>query len=846
MSTQYVPRSRLGLERIAAYNTTIVDLCAPQGYGRTQLLAAWFHEAVALNFEPLWLSLEGVESVAQLAECLTCSVLKSGAGVMDPSFATWVGDSLDPMETLTGWILEVQRRETNCLLLLDDVRDDGPLTEALTFLIANAPGNLRIAAATRPGCQIFNQPLFWGTTLKRLTAEDLRFTVQEAEALAQQTHGVPDALGRHFHDLTDGWPLGLNIALMSDARGETAPSFKVAASDALDRYFHEHVAPQMDASDVDLLAALSHCDALHPALSEVVTSKAHSPLGVLADTTPMVLRAGSEDWFRLQPAARPYLKQRFASWPEKRRQDTARKAAEWYASQGMFADAAKLAKLGDCTQLALDFAEKAVRDLTLDGQGGEVVRWIESFSQEQLAQRPEFWLAGAWAYSNMYQHDKAKPFLELLNKAAVLPDHVRLEVQLIKASIAGHTDDLNSLDVFRDFWSQTVASPTVDQGHIAAALLAARHLLRGEPDDARKLLETAKSRAERTEATAMLDALLDAYDAMTYLWEGKPRLAYDRLLLALEDAKRKLSARNHAVLRLHAILSFCATELGEMDAARQWLSNRLVQIERFAAPDTLIFGYLAAARLSEEDQRLDLAQAQLERMVSIGRARSLPRVEAVGRRHLVQLFVRTGQLSLAQAEIQRLEGLLSSLPNSSSPSLCNLVRLSCRMAQATLPKTIATMSPRQAADEACTLAKRLHRGSDYVIARGRLGRARLDEGDMKGKEDVQDSLVTARAWGLNRVLNDHDRQRSASTHQENPPQFPRQDPLRDPVQSGALTQREYDVLQGLAASLSNKEIALTLGLSDETIKWHLKNLFRKLEAADRKIAVARARMLRLI
>jgi LuxR family maltose regulon positive regulatory protein len=99
---------------------------------------------------------------------------------------------------------------------------------------------------------------------------------------------------------------------------------------------------------------------------------------------------------------------------------------------------------------------------------------------------------------------------------------------------------------------------------------------------------------------------------------------------------------------------------------------------------------------------------------------------------------------------------------------------------------------------------------------------------------------------LNRVLNDHDRQRSASTHQENPPQFPRQDPLRDPVQSGALTQREYDVLQGLAASLSNKEIALTLGLSDETIKWHLKNLFRKLEAADRKIAVARARMLRLI
>lgn len=63
---------------------------------------------------------------------------------------------------------------------------------------------------------------------------------------------------------------------------------------------------------------------------------------------------------------------------------------------------------------------------------------------------------------------------------------------------------------------------------------------------------------------------------------------------------------------------------------------------------------------------------------------------------------------------------------------------------------------------------------------------------------------------------------------------------------GLLTAREYDVLHGLAAHLSNKEIAISLNLSDETVKWHLKNLFQKLDAGERKTAVARARVLGML
>ncbi len=55
-----------------------------------------------------------------------------------------------------------------------------------------------------------------------------------------------------------------------------------------------------------------------------------------------------------------------------------------------------------------------------------------------------------------------------------------------------------------------------------------------------------------------------------------------------------------------------------------------------------------------------------------------------------------------------------------------------------------------------------------------------------------------------------------------------------------LTGREHDVLSGLLAGSSNKEIARHLNLSEVTIKHHLKSLRSKLGARNRTHAVCRA------
>jgi DNA-binding CsgD family transcriptional regulator len=56
--------------------------------------------------------------------------------------------------------------------------------------------------------------------------------------------------------------------------------------------------------------------------------------------------------------------------------------------------------------------------------------------------------------------------------------------------------------------------------------------------------------------------------------------------------------------------------------------------------------------------------------------------------------------------------------------------------------------------------------------------------------------------------------------------------------SAGLSARELDVVAGLAAGDSTDEIAAALGMSPHTVRTHLRNIMRKLEARTRAHAVA--------
>ncbi len=62
----------------------------------------------------------------------------------------------------------------------------------------------------------------------------------------------------------------------------------------------------------------------------------------------------------------------------------------------------------------------------------------------------------------------------------------------------------------------------------------------------------------------------------------------------------------------------------------------------------------------------------------------------------------------------------------------------------------------------------------------------------------------------------------------------------------ALTNKEREVLQLLSRNLSNKEIGRALQSGETTVKWHVKNLFGKLDVGSRREVVVRARALGML
>ncbi len=59
----------------------------------------------------------------------------------------------------------------------------------------------------------------------------------------------------------------------------------------------------------------------------------------------------------------------------------------------------------------------------------------------------------------------------------------------------------------------------------------------------------------------------------------------------------------------------------------------------------------------------------------------------------------------------------------------------------------------------------------------------------------------------------------------------------EPLEHGPLTERELEVLGLLSKGLANKQIAMELGISEHTVKFHVSSIYQKLNVTNRTEAV---------
>lgn len=872
-----VPRDLLVRQRLSSDDPQLrerpaIVVQAPAGFGKTSVVSQWRREHLARGTVVAWFSAQEGDDSARFVRGLALAVrVASGR----PAFGHTLieGDTPSGIEGVTAWLAEIAQCALDIVLTIDEAeRLPDETRAALTYLIHNLPSNLRVVVAARPECDLGVDDLVPYGQCTAVGATSLRFELEETLALARARLGsrIDADSGARLHELTEGWALGLQLALSAVSRSNGGARQAIAAMAARSGELHKHfvdaLLANLGADDTEFLTRISIVDDLHPDLCRSMTGipDATERLARLARDTPLLaVREGSE-WLRLHMVARDALRERFARLAPATRSGLQGRAAQWLAENGLLEEAARHALASGQRQTAYDYLERSLYDNSIRrGQMGTTLDWLARLPADELDRRPRLLLAAAWALAISERNHEAEPMVVRVLAQVQNDPTIQFECALIRSAAAGFADDPDRFAELHDPWAESspVTNPVLLYMH--ANRRAYRALFEGDPAQARHHQQRAPRDFGRDEFR-YVSRWGEFVIALSYIWEGQVRLAENLLRPALAAAENDLGRRHPVVCMLAALLATAVWESDHPDEAAALLANRLDVLARSGLPDAVMLGYRTAARIAAAEGAENRAFELLDAMHAIGLNRHLPRLCVTSLADQVRLHARRFRPETSRALCARIDALLASdqVPKG------RLWRRSVEWLQylSHANAAIAAQDWRRAL-EPLERAAELTQSMQYGRARIEVMALRAFALDRSGERSVpllKEAIGLAQTFGLERLFKDAHpalgewvRQVTADQTETSiatqhkaviaaPMQAPRPAGTPRAIPSLALTPKEREVLELLARNLSNKEIARAMQIGEETIKWHLKNLFNKLDAGTRKQVVRRAEMLGLL
>jgi LuxR family maltose regulon positive regulatory protein len=870
-----VPKNHVARARLRAddeqFDKPIVLVQAPAGFGKTSLLAQWRRENLARGAVVAWLSAGRQDDPSRLVHALALAV-RTAAG--RPTFGHTLIGAAAPggLEGVTTWVAEVAQSALDMVLIVDETdRLPPPARAALVYLLRNAPPNLRVVVAARTDCRLEIDDLIDYGQCTLVSSELLRFRLDETIELVHARFKARvdrDAVAR-LHELTEGWPLGLQLALSVMANG-SEPQAEVAAIARHGSALHDHVVDlllaNLDPADVAFLTRIAILDVLHPALCSAVLpdDDAAGRLARMARDTPVFVAGDAGEWLRMHALARDELRRRFGGLPADEQALLHARAADWLAANGFVDAAARHALTAGQSDKAYELAERSLYDaLMARGRHGAVLDWLARLPAAELDRRPRLLLAAAWTLALSERHDEASRLVDRILAHPDVDDALRCECALILSGAAVFADDPDRFAALHDPWSRDppLRDPLLLQVH--ANRSAFRTLLEGEPALAR-LRQQQAPHGDHGPALGYIGRWGEFVISLTYLWEGQVLLAENLLRPTLASAEGDLGRRSPFVCMLAGLLAAALWERDQPQQAAALLANRLDVLERSGLPEAVMLGFRTVARIAGADGAEHRALELLGALEAVGVARNLPRLRIASLGDQVRLHSHRFRADTCRDLCERIDGLIAE----AAPRHGRLWHRNAALLRdvALGHAAIAAREWRRAVEPLTVgeaLARELKMGRLRIELTGLLALA-LDRCGEKALGRLREAADLARAYGLQRVfvdahpaLGEWARQALGADADAGigaaPPAAPQRTPppARDAAKtrstpSMALTPKEREVLELLARSLSNKEIGLAMQVGEETIKWHVKNLFAKLDAGTRKQVVSRARILGLL
>jgi LuxR family transcriptional regulator, maltose regulon positive regulatory protein len=850
-------------ERFRDRAVTVVQ--APPGFGKTSLLIQWRQEYLRHGSAVAWLSLDGHDDPRRLLAGLTLAV-RGGSGRAAFGKRLLEGGALpdSPLEGITAWLAEVSRIALDTVLILDETEKLPKASlDALVYLLENLPPNLRVVIAARTGFDKIVKRLSVYGLCATVDAVALRFRLDETIALigSRLDVMVEAEAGARLHDIAEGWPLGLQLALsaIADAEDPVTNIESFASTTAgIREMFVTALLERLSSDDTDFLARISIVEMQHADLCVALTGvqDASERLLRLVRETPLFFGAQERpQWFRMHCMAREALRPHLDALPRSTRDELHCRAMHWLAEHGMTEGAARHALACGQEETAFLLAQRSLHEAVTQGHLVAVLEWLEWLPESVLDRHPRLRLAMAWALALSDRQRQAEEQAQAILHSTEPDALMRFEIDLILSAAAYFADEPDRAARLLERWDNAppISDSWLQQVH--ANRLAVRAIMAGEYAAARQFGRHA-SRGETSAAHRYVVRWRACLTGFSYLLEGQVLLAGRVLRPVLVQADDDLGRRHPFSCMIAATLAATRLKQGDPDEAAALLANRLDVIERTGTPDTVIFAYRTAARVAAaggaEHRALDL----LETLSAIGIARRMPRLCVASLAEQIRLHSSRVRLASCRTLARRLDDIVTGHVTPEAPLMRGGLTMYQHMARAYV--AIAAQDW-QVVYEACALAQewtdtmRLGGWAVELMALRAFAQDRLGA-DASGLLREARGLgatygISLTAFDLHPTLADWLREHCAdSVARPEPETAPPDTELEEPrvMPSTALTPKERTVLDLVSRHLTNKEIALAMGVGVETVKWHLKNLFVKLDATSRKQIVRRAELIGLI
>ncbi len=845
-----LPRERL-LRAFTDDPAPVTLVSAPPGSGKTSLLATWV--ATVTDGTIAWLSLDHHDDDPGRLWSGILGALKATGRV---PVGARLHELIAPVGEVAPAFVDVLVAEMAALgepvwIVLDDVHAlrRAQTLDSLALLIRRLDPGIHLVLASRSDPPVGLPRLRLEGRLRELRAADLTFTLGEAAAfLASREVDLPEAPLAALHERTEGWVAGIKIAALALQDAEDAEDVveRFSGDDhAVADYLVTEVLAVLSGPTRELLLRTSICTQIGGDLAQHLTGRADAAvvLAALERDNAFTRRLGrGRDTYRYHELLRTYLAAELRRTEADLERELHRRAADFFEQRGEFLHAMEhLARAGATERLAV-LAEAHGIGAILDGRARRLVTTLALLEDHDTTPDAVALLAAAAATSlgDLDAADRRLLRIDLDALAAGADHGLAALAATVGAARARYTD---RVDVALARLEATDAGRTGDRDRDLAALLH-RGVLRlylGRYADAVADLERAADLARITARTAVQVECL-SFLAGSLGSQGDLPGMRARAEQAIAVAERRGWARSSALAHAYLLVAWAAYLRADAPTAQANTALAVASLGEHNEPDVeLAVRSLEVVVAADGDAPFEVVQRYRTTFARLADAQMSPALLAYALPALVRICLDLGERAWAR------EFAAAAAPRSPSPGEPTLLRAMLRADAG------STNAARRELDAIMRREAPCHLPTTEVLAwvlaaelESRLGHS------TRAQERLVEALRTAAPIELVRPFLDNAVVRGLLVAGRG--RFGHHEPFVQRLVTTALpafsmgshaddrlTPGELAVLRELPSLLSLREIAEVRCVSVNTVKTHLRAIYRKLDVTGRRAAVDAAR-----